>query len=83
MTNNKVGMLSFHESLSFGATLQCFALQKVVRDMGYDPEFIDFQRKKCAEFKSLKTQPSTKERLKQHVIRLILGVQNIIQSKNR
>lgn len=82
MTNNKIGMLSFHESLSFGATLQCFALQKVVRDMGYDPEFIDFQRKKCAEFKSLKTQPSTKERLKQHVIRLILGIQNIIQSKN-
>lgn len=82
MENNKIGMLSFHESLSFGATLQCFALQKVIRDMGYEPEFIDFQRKKCAEFNSLKTQPSTKERGKQHIIKLILGVQNTIQSKN-
>ena len=80
--DNKVGMLSFHESLSFGATLQCFALQKTVADLGYSPEFIDFQRKKCLDFRRAQTQPSFKGRVKRMLINLATNVQNLRMKQN-
>ena len=39
-----IGLLSFHESSSYGAILQCFALQSAVEDRGLDCEFIDYKR---------------------------------------
>ena len=79
---NKVGMLSFHESLSYGATLQCYALQKTIRDMGFASEFINFQRKKCAEFHQAQTQPTLKDRVKRLAIKAAVKLQNVRLANN-
>ena len=39
-----IGLMSFHESLSYGAVLQCYALQTAVLKRGFDCEFIDYKR---------------------------------------
>ena len=79
---HKVGMLSFHESLSFGGTLQCFALQKIVKDLGCDAEFIDFQRKKCTDYHNLKSKITIKEKVKSLIIKFAVKIQNIHSKEN-
>lgn len=32
----KIGILTFHESNNYGAALQCYALQEVLKSMGHD-----------------------------------------------
>lgn len=83
--NKKVGMLSFHDSLSYGATLQCFALQKAIKKMGYEAEFIDFQRKKTAEFKANSNNAnnsSIKTKVKNTLVKASNVFQNIMQGNN-
>ena len=42
---NKIGTITFHRALNYGAILQCFALQKAVQDLGYDSEVLDYDCK--------------------------------------
>ncbi len=37
-----IGVITYHESINYGANLQAYALQKVLKVMGYDPEIIDY-----------------------------------------
>lgn len=39
----KVGILTFHRALNYGAVLQCYALQEVLKGMGYKVEVIDYR----------------------------------------
>jgi hypothetical protein len=39
----KVGILTYHCTTNFGATLQAYALSQVVKGQGYDVEFIDYR----------------------------------------
>ncbi len=39
----KVGIITMHRPISFGSSLQAYALQKKIRDLGYDCEIIDYQ----------------------------------------
>ena len=39
----KIGTLTFHRACNYGGVLQCFALIKVLRSMGYDAEVIDYR----------------------------------------
>ena len=39
----KIGLLSFHNALNYGAALQAYALERVLEDHGYDCEYIDYQ----------------------------------------
>ncbi len=39
----KIGILTFHHGVNYGGTLQCYALQEVLRSMGYDVKVIDFR----------------------------------------
>lgn len=80
--SKKIGMLSFHESLSYGGTLQCFALQKIVRELGFDAEFIDFQRKKCTDYHRIKTKVSIKDKIKSLLIKSAVKVQNVYSNEN-
>lgn len=41
----KVGIITFHCADNFGAVLQVYALQKVIRDMNFKVEIIDFRPK--------------------------------------
>lgn len=38
----KVGILTFQRASNYGAALQMYALQRKIRDLGYDAEVIDF-----------------------------------------
>lgn len=40
----KVGILTYHNSINFGAVLQAYALQKAMRALGHDPSIIDYRR---------------------------------------
>lgn len=39
----KVGTLTFHRACNYGGALQCFALVKALRTMGYDAEVVDYR----------------------------------------
>ena len=41
----KVGILTFHRALNYGAVLQSYALQQVLKDLGYDACIIDYKQK--------------------------------------
>ena len=38
----KIGILTFHRAHNYGAVLQCFALQNVLKNLGHDVKIIDF-----------------------------------------
>ena len=40
----KIGILTFHRALNYGAVLQCFALQKLLADWGHDVWVIDYRQ---------------------------------------
>lgn len=42
----KIGILTFHNSENYGASLQCFALQKILRDLVEDCNVINFKKEK-------------------------------------
>lgn len=39
----KIGILTFHRAINYGAVLQCFALSETLRNRGHDVEVIDFR----------------------------------------
>ena len=39
----KIGILTFHNVLNYGAILQCYALQNIVKSLGHDTSVIDFK----------------------------------------
>ena len=38
----KIGILTFHRAINFGAVLQCYALYRTLSDMGHDVEVVDY-----------------------------------------
>lgn len=56
MKNNKfkIGIITYHEPISYGAHLQCFGLQKYLKDTGYDAEIIDYSSKGYLELRRTK-----------------------------
>lgn len=40
--NKKIGILTFQDSPNYGANLQSYALQEVIKEFGYDVEVIDY-----------------------------------------
>lgn len=40
----KVGILTFHRALNYGAVLQCYALQEVLKAMGHEVDVIDYRQ---------------------------------------
>lgn len=41
----KIGVLTFHRAHNYGAVLQCYALQVVLKSMGHEVEVIDYRQK--------------------------------------
>jgi len=41
----KVGLLTFHNTLNYGAALQAYALQEAIKNIGADCEIIDYRNK--------------------------------------
>lgn len=40
----KVGILTFHRAHNYGAVLQCYALQEILKGMGHDVSVIDYRQ---------------------------------------
>lgn len=45
----RIGILTFHRAHNYGAVLQCYALQEVLRGMGHEVEVIDYRQKKIED----------------------------------
>lgn len=41
----KIATLTFQRALNYGAILQCYSLQKTIKDLGYDSEVLDYDCK--------------------------------------
>lgn len=41
----RIGILTFHRAHNYGAVLQCYALQEVLKSMGHEVSVIDYQSK--------------------------------------
>ena len=58
----KIGILTFHRALNYGAVLQCYALFTVLKEMGHDVEVIDYRaqsiekERKAINLKALKNK---------------------------
>lgn len=44
MKNKKVGIITWHYYFNFGSALQAFALQKLILDLGYDVQIINYRK---------------------------------------
>ena len=49
----KIGILTFHRAHNYGAVLQCYALQEVLKGMGHEVEVIDYRQPWIEGFYSL------------------------------
>lgn len=47
----KIGILTFHRALNYGAVLQCFALYKTLENMGHEVEVIDYRTEGIERFR--------------------------------
>lgn len=40
----KIGILTFHRAINYGAVLQCYALQEIIKELGHDVFVIDYRQ---------------------------------------
>lgn len=58
----RIGILTFHRALNYGAVLQCYALKELLVEMGHDVEVIDYRpwciekNRKSFDWRSLKAK---------------------------
>ena len=66
-----IGILTYHTGYNYGASLQAFALQTVLRKMGYDSEIVNFETKRFKASREMITPKPT--RLKE-VIKIVTRI---------
>lgn len=49
----KIGILTYHRAYNYGAVLQCYALQKVLKGLGNDVEIIDYRQPSVEKYYKL------------------------------
>lgn len=49
----KIGILTFHRALNYGAVLQCYALKEMLSGMGHDVEVIDYRPPYIEKYRKL------------------------------
>lgn len=73
----KIGILTFHNALNYGAVLQCYALQHYLQAKGYDVEVIDYRAPFIEEQKQFLSKTELRRRgfvalLRYVIIRLLV-----------
>lgn len=53
----RVGILTFHHTTNYGATLQAYALWTIIKEQGFDVEFIDYRPHKAVRHYLKEIQP--------------------------
>lgn len=56
----KIGILTFHRALNYGAVLQCFALYKTLSMKGFDVEVIDYRPESIEKYRMAFSQQAFK-----------------------
>lgn len=51
----KIGILTYHRAYNYGAVLQCYALQEVLKHMGHDVYIIDYRQPEIEAFYKFKS----------------------------
>lgn len=46
----KIGILTFHRAHNYGAVLQCYAMQEILRRMGHDVQVVDYRQPWIEDF---------------------------------
>lgn len=74
----KIGILTFHRALNYGAVLQCYALQETLKSMGhkvevidYRPDYIEKYRKPYSKF-AIKHRVGIKDKIKEIIAGTLL-----------
>lgn len=49
----RIGILTFHRALNYGAILQCYALSETLKGQGYDVEIIDYRPSYIEKYRKL------------------------------
>ena len=73
----KIGILTFHNALNYGAVLQCYALQHYLQEKGHDVEVIDYRAPFIEEQKKFLSKTELHRRgfialLRYFIIRLLV-----------
>lgn len=68
-----IGLLSFHESLSYGAILQCYALQSAIQKRNESCEFINYKRQPVS---TAQLGGAWKYKMKRYVLEGVSVLQN-------
>lgn len=79
--DTKVGIITFHNAINYGALLQTYALQKSIINMGYEAEVIDYSN---SNIDKKRKKPSLKEYrnpLNYYNDRLIYNVESVKEKK--
>lgn len=75
----KVGILTFHRALNYGAVLQCYALQETVKRLGYEVDVLDYQPKYIEKYRqiyssySISHRKGIKNKIKEVLVRTLLA----------
>ena len=72
-TKKKVGILTFHRTLNYGAVLQCFALTEVVSNASCEASVIDY-RSPIIEQREMKPRLFSRRNIKN-----LEGIRSLIQ----
>ncbi|MEH2916087.1 polysaccharide pyruvyl transferase family protein [Segatella copri] len=75
----KIGILTFHRALNYGAVLQCFGLYSVLQSLGYEPEIIDYRPESIERYRKFYSSATMKlykgffPKLKEFVASIIIS----------
>lgn len=75
----KIGILTFHNALNYGAILQVYALQSKVEELGYDVEIINYHNEYFKDIYDSKLNPF---RIKDKKLKLKTFIKYIVRTKS-
>lgn len=77
----KVGTITFHNAINYGALLQTYALQKSIINMGYEAEVIDYSNSNIDKQRKKPCWKEYRNPLNYHNDRLIYKVESVKEKK--
>jgi len=75
----KIGILTFHKAINYGAALQAYALQKKVIDLGLDAELIDYGSIGIADTTASLIKKNIFNKLFKHIFRPVSHFNHLVK----
>lgn len=74
----RIGIITFHRAINYGAVLQTYALQKFLNVSNYDAEVIDYR---CEHMENFYKTFTIKDKSVKQIIRGMLNFKNTYKKK--